>query len=386
MSSLRNHLPRRPSQGLTRIALAGLGLLLSSAALHQGPTPPSQVGQVSQAPKAEVSAEDGSFIQGMTISCQTWGWEWGTDGFGEELDALQALGVNWIAIHPYGGLRADGSISYREFDGQESDQDAAPAWLTRPIREAKARGMGIMIKPHIAYWGSPFSWRGEITFDDAEVDARFWASYRQWILDLASACSEADAFIVGTELELQLHRDAEWRELIRDVRGVTDANLSYCTNWDSFERVPFWDALDAIGVQAYFPVQPSHVGPGEVPAARDIRAAWEPWLERLRKTSEAAGKSVFFGELGYDNVESAAERPWEGVSRSRPSSEKGDLVQERCLNVAFEVMEANKDWLRGAFLWKWFVGSAGRANYELAREETRKIIKKAWGPTPIPAK
>ena len=384
MPSLCNHVLRRPPNGLIRTAFIGLGLLVTGAAFNQGAA--SSV-QVDQASKAEVSAEDGSFIQGMTISCQTWGWEWGTDGFGEELDALQAMGVNWIAIHPYGGLREDGSISYRAFDSQESSEiDAAPTWLTRPIREAKARGMGIMIKPHIAYWGSPFSWRGEITFGDAEADARFWASYRKWILDLASVCADADAFIVGTELELQLHRDAEWRKLIRDVRAVTDANLSYCSNWDSFERVSFWDDLDAIGVQAYFPVQPSNVEPGGIPAARDIRAAWEPWLARLKKTSEATGKNVFFGELGYDRVESAAARPWEGVSRTRPSSKKGELLQERCLNVAFEVMETNKDWLRGAFLWKWFVGSARYANFELAREETREIIKKGWGQVTIPAK
>ncbi|MFT5081383.1 MAG: hypothetical protein ACI9D0_002032 [Bacteroidia bacterium] len=381
MSTLRNHLPQRPLKGLVLIAQVGLGLLLCAAALDQDPV------AAGQASESEVSVEDGTFIQGMTISCQSWGWEWGTDGFGEELDDLQALGVNWIAIHPYGSLRDDGSISYRAFDSTEPNAtDAAPTWLTRPIREAKARGMGIMIKPHIAYWGSPFSWRGEIAFDDAEVDARFWESYRKWILDLAKVCADADAFIVGTELELQLHRDEQWRELIRDVRGVTDANLSYCSNWDSFERVPFWDALDAIGVQAYFPVEPSNLEPGAVPAARDIRAAWEPWLGRLRATSERVGKNVFFGELGYDSVESAAARPWEGISRSRPATEKGDILQERCLNVAFEVMEANKDWLRGAFLWKWFVGSSRHANFQLAREETRKIIKKSWGQTPIPAK
>ena len=384
MSTLRNHVPRRRQGVLIRISLVGLGLVLCASALNQEP-PASDPGHQDAA--VEISAEAGTFIQGMTISCQSWGWEWGTDGFGDELDALQAMGVNWIAIHPYGGLRDDGSISFRDFNSQEPNaMDAAPAWLTRPIREAKARGMGIMIKPHIAYWGSPFSWRGEIAFDDAATDARFWASYREWILELAEVCADADAFIVGTELELQLDREEDWRELIREVRLVTDANLSYCSNWDSFERVPFWDALDAIGVQAYFPVQPPMVDPGDLPAARDIRAAWEPWLARLQKTSEEAGKSVFFGELGYDCVESAASRPWEGIPRSRPATPNGDLVQERCFKVAFEVMETHKDWLRGAFLWKWFVGSSRHSNFQLAREETRKIIKKAWGQTPIPAK
>jgi hypothetical protein len=322
---------------------------------------------------------DGTFIQGMTISCQSWGGEWGTDGFGEELDRLQALGVNWVAIHPYAGIREDGSVSYREFGStSEGAIDRAPTWLTRPIREAHARGMEIMIKPHLAYWGSPFTWRGEIEFVDAARDARFWKQYRAWILDLADACSEADAFSVGTELELQMHREGEWRELIQGVRALTDAHLSYCSNWDSFERVPFWDALDAIGVQAYFPVQPQGLVEGDLPAAREIRQAWEPWLARLKATSERVGKVVFFGELGYDRVVTTAARPWEGVSRSRPASSDGDLVQERCLKVAFEVLEMNKEWLRGAFLWKWFVGSTRHSNFELDREELRQLIQTSW--------
>ena len=27
-------------------------------------------------------AGDAQLVRGMTISCQTWGWEWGSDGFG----------------------------------------------------------------------------------------------------------------------------------------------------------------------------------------------------------------------------------------------------------------------------------------------------------------
>ena len=114
--------------------------------------------------------------------------------------------------------------------------------------------MSICIKPHIAYWGSSFSWRGEIEFSREDAWDRFWRDYRAWITLLAEACREADGFVVGTELDRTLRFEDEWRALIADVRAHTGAPLTYAANWTDYQRVPFWDALDVIGIQAYFPL------------------------------------------------------------------------------------------------------------------------------------
>ena len=68
------------------------------------------------------------------------------------------------------------------------------------------------------------------------------------------ACREADAFVVGTELDRILNHEAEWRTLIAEVRSIMKVPLTYAANWTDYKRVPFWDALDVIGIQAYFPV------------------------------------------------------------------------------------------------------------------------------------
>ena len=61
-------------------------------------------------------------------------------------------------------------------------------------------------------------------------------------------------FSVGTELQIPaLQREADWRQLIKDVRAVYSGKLIYSANWyEEYEGIKFWDALDAIGVQAYF--------------------------------------------------------------------------------------------------------------------------------------
>jgi hypothetical protein len=117
---------------------------------------------------------DGTLVRGMTISCQTWGREWGTDGFAHELDALRELGVNWVAIHPYAGIRGDGTLEWRDLDPA-----APPDWIARPIREAHARGMSILVVPHIAQWGSPWKYRGEIELLEPAAVERFFADAQE---------------------------------------------------------------------------------------------------------------------------------------------------------------------------------------------------------------
>lgn len=314
-------------------------------------------------------------VRGMTISTRTMGSEWGSDGFEAELDRLQALGVNWVAIHPYAGIRGDGTVRFTEHD-----PDDPPAYLARPIAAAHARGMRILVKPHLAYWGSPFSWRGEIRFEDEAADARFWSGLRAWTVNLAEVTRAADAFVVGTELELQVAREAEWRGLIAEVRAVTDAHLTYSANWDGVERVPFWDALDVIGVQAYFPLV-ADAGPDGIPSSGDLRAAWEPHLARLEALSERTGRDVFFAELGYDRSETTHERPWIGAPRRTTPSAAAVTLQLRCLDVAFDVFEEQADWLHGGFLWKWFVPGSrrgGSTDFQLDNEAARGLLSRRW--------
>ena len=50
------------------------------------------------------------FFKGMTISCQTWGYEWATPEMKQSLDDLQNLGVNSFSIHPYARVYENGRI------------------------------------------------------------------------------------------------------------------------------------------------------------------------------------------------------------------------------------------------------------------------------------
>lgn len=301
-------------------------------------------------------------IRGVTVSTETWGAEWGTASMDATLDDLAALGVNWVSIHPYARIRADGLVEHRPFD-----PDDPPEWLARPLREAHARGMKLMVTPHLAYWGSPFAWRGAITFGSTPSWATFFASYRRWVVALARAARDADAFVVGSELDGTIDHEAEWREVVAGVRAVYPGPLTYAANWDRFERVPFWDAVDVVGIQAYFPVTKV---PDPDPAV--LHVEWERIDARLHAFSQRTGKHVVFTELGYDAGLSAAAEPW----ARGDGGPAGERLQRDCLRAALEAIDREESVI-GAFLWKWLPGDVG--DFELDRPDLREVVRQVWG-------
>ena len=306
-------------------------------------------------------------IRGMTVSTPTWGWEWGSDAMASSLTVLDEHGVNWVSIHPYARIRGDGTVSARPIDPENP-----PDWLVRPIHEAHARGMKVMIKPHLAYWGSPFSWRGAIAFPDPEARERFFTSYQAWMTSLAQAAAAADALCVGTELDQLVDYEQPWRKVIAEVRQVYAGPLTYAANWDQVHRVPFWDALDVIGVQAYFPILEEP--PAEVPTEAALAEGWARVMKDLRGLSEKHGRHIVFTELGYDAAAHAPVKPWQGGRGAL-----GQAMQQACTRAALRAIDSEPAVI-GAFLWKWFPGELQSGDFRMSSPPMRSLIRELWAP------
>ena len=304
-------------------------------------------------------------VQGVTISTHGSGRDWARVGpMMETMRELKRLGVEWIAIHPYAGVSGDGTLRF------EIDPAKPPAHVVRPIHAAHELGLKILIKPHLAYWGSPFKWRGDIEFDSDEEWRRFWTGYERWIVLLAEVSREADGFVVGTELDRTLAHQSEWRRIIGQVRERTRAPLTYAANWTDYERVPFWEALDAIGIQAYFPLTEE--------ATTNVERLARGWSERMRHLERFAAqhkRQILFTELGYNRSFNAAVEPWNAKS----DGEGAASFQELCMRIALRAIE-NEPRVVGSFLWKWFPEPypVGR-NFQLATPGMKRVISDAWG-------
>lgn len=324
---------------------------------------------VAFAPRSAVAAaadDPYAIVRGVTVSCPGAGLEWGSDDMVRTLGVLKNLGVNWVAIHPYGGIRNDGTVGRSRIDRLWED----PSWLTRAIREAHAQGIKIMITPHVAYWGTRFDYRASIAFEDEASWARFFDSYEDFIVRVAHLARDADAFVVGSELDRTVHREREWRRIIASVRREFRGPTTYAAGWDAYTRVPFWDALDAVTVQGYFPL----VQHEALPTDAELNAAWSRIIADLEGFGRSRGKPVVLGELGYNRSLAAAVRPWEYPQDEDPEAER---LQTRCLDAALAALSRSRG-VAGAFLWKWFPGEVARGNFLASTPAMRQVIARHW--------
>lgn len=265
----------------------------------------------------------------------------------ETLGGLSRMGANSVSIMPFAfqGAVDRPSLSFVHRSPQgETDEGTVHA-----VADAREAGMSAMVKPQI--WVGDGAFVGRIRMP-SDADWPVWfAAYRRFIVHhaIVAEASGAALFCVGTELMDTEGRTAEWRATIGAVRLATGAPLTYAANWATGAvRVPFWDALDLIGVDFYDP-------PTTDPAATDaaleagIRAAVRP----LTALARAAGKPVVFTEAGYPLAKASWIAPHDENSARPPDG--ADAA--RAIAAMYRAL-GNEPWWKGVYWWK--VYSSGR--------------------------
>ncbi len=306
-------------------------------------------------------------MRGVIISCPRAGQIWGTEAMSDALAEVTALGVEWASIHPYAWTGVDGSLRFRP--------TAETAYLSAAVDRMRRAGVRIFWKPHLGYWGS-FDWRGAIAFGDDEAAwRRFFDHYRAFIVDQAAFAQShgIELFSIGVEYESTMHREADWRRIIAAVRAVYDGPITYAANWDGLEKVPFWDAVDLIGVHAYFPL----AGDGS-PSRDEIAAGWRVHLEAIERLTVRHAKPIVFAEIGYNRHPRAASAPW---SYGTHDSEASRQLRRLLMEVALEVVEA-EPYIAGMFWWKWMPGGRDGRDFSLRESEAREALRRYWAGRP----
>ena len=305
------------------------------------------------------------FLKGMTITCPRFGQIWGTEHMVQAIREVRELGVEWIAIHPYIHIQSNGSLLFRR-PAHETE------YLVRAVEIARREGVDFFWKPHLSYWGS-FEWRGAITFDDEAAWQRFFTGYRRFIVDQArfAEAHHLPLFAIGVELEGTTHRP-EWRGILEEVREVYRGRITYAANWDRVAAVPFWDRVDVIGVQAYFPLSSA-----QSPSPQALARGWDRHLDELQNLSEGlGGKPVLFTEIGYNPATNAAREPWGYQVNNTPSARQ---LRRQLMDVALQRLP-QEPFLMGLFWWKWMPGThAGRSDFSMRDPEARAALLEAWG-------
>lgn len=272
------------------------------------------------------------------------------------LDLVQK-NVNWISQTPFGWQREHNSPDIGNQIGREGGMwGESDHGLRMTTRLAKAYGIKTILKPHIWLRDSQGKWRGEIQMNSEEDWQKWFSNYETFILHYAKIAEEEnmEMLCIGTELHRTcVEREADWRSLIAKIRAVYSGKLTYAANFaDEYEDVAFWDALDYIGVQGYFPVAKN-----ENPSLAEVKAGWLPHIKALEKASKQYEKPILFTEIGYKSTKDAGIEPWQwperAASRDLRASISSQEAQATLYQGMFEAL-SNEPFIAGFHLWKWY--------------------------------
>ena len=254
------------------------------------------------------------------------------------------LHANYVAIMPYGFVK--------NLDAPDIVYNSKKQWYGETLVGAKQyiqtlqqQNVNIMLKPQI------WVWRGKYTGDiemNSETDWKtLEVSYSKFILEYAQLAQDKDIeiFCIGTELEQFITQRPEyWNELIYKIKGLYKGKLTYAANWDEFKHTPFWEKLDFIGINAYFPISYN-----KTPSVEDCRTGWEKHKLLIQQVSKKLKKPILFTEYGYRSVYFTAKTPWKSERNITEVNLEG---QANALEALFDEFW-KEDWFAGGFLWKW---------------------------------
>lgn len=353
------------------------GLVLADLAPRTLET--SRAKRSAREPEAPRASLPDPFQRGISYAHSWRGGGYGTATSARTLWELRGMNVRWISLTPFGYMASPESTRVQMIHnrpGHETDRAMA-----LDIAEARRLGMRVLLKPHI--WIDHGSWPGDIEFENPEQFQRWLASYGGMILHYAEFAEShgVEALSIGCEFKgLTPKHEAWWRGLITQIRDRYSGRLVYSANWDEYDRIPWWDALDAVGVNAYFPLSESNE-----PTLNELLAGAAAVRRRLEAFHRRVEKPIIFTEIGYGSVSGAAARPWE-AERTAPVNLE---IQRRCYEAIAQTF-SDAEWLEGVYWWKWFSAASSRADgYDhdpfSPRNKPAEQVIEAWygGQAPI---
>ncbi|MBQ0734365.1 glycoside hydrolase family 113 [Aquimarina celericrescens] len=292
----------------------------------------------------------------------------------KEIEPVVKVNANWAAVMPFGFLR--------NLETPTVVFNVERQWWGERIEGAKKtiallnkKGIKVMLKPQIWVWRGEFT--GNINMDSEENWKVLENSYEEFMMLYAQLAQEMKVPIlcIGTELHTFVQtRPQFWGLLIKKIRSIYKGKLTYAENWDQFDKAPFWQELDYIGIDAYFPVAES-----QTPSIEELKEGWQKHKIDIMKLQNKVDKPVLFTEYGYRSVHYTGKEPWDS---NRIEGNFNFEAQNNALIALYEEFWS-EPWFAGGFLWKWFhnhgeVGGKRNNRFTIQNKPSEKIIQEFY--------
>lgn len=279
---------------------------------------------------------------------------------------LRETGAGWVQIVPtwYQDSLASSDI-------RPTDMSAGTDDVRTVISQAHDEGLRVMLKPHVDPQQDVD--RGQI----APVDREAWfRSYRSFIRRWASLANDqhVEQFCVGTELTSLAGERAHWLEVVADVRRVYRGPLVYAAHHYDYGAVSFWDALDLVGIDGYWPLAPR-----PTTDIAELERALAPVRTDLAAFAARTGRRILFTEVGFPSQVGAAVSPADDDVSTVPAQDQ-QAAAYRAVLSSF----AGQPWWAGVFWWVWAVPHTQRLDAPIALDHSARgkqaadVVRAAW--------
>lgn len=158
--------------------------------------------------------------------------------------------------------------------------------------------------------------------------------------------------------------DWYWSRLIDQLRNVYSGKMTIAANFDNYKDVRFWNKLDYIGINAYFPLRNLDSKKGQI---EQFKESWSDVLDEITAFKKEIGvpnHPVLFTELGYGNHSGSTLLPWQGFGFSVMDVADHDSLiiwknqpldhaeRNNAVRALYEVVKEKRFPLKGILYWK----------------------------------
>lgn len=287
------------------------------------------------------------------------------------MEGIVELGGKWVALIPYSIIR-EGRAEV-EYNHHGMWWGESLIGTSECIKMANKSGLKTMLKPHV--WIIGQGWPGKFDLKSEEQWLMWESSYRSYILEFAKVAQEqkVDLFCIGTEFRIAVvKREQFWRKLIKEVREIYKGKITYASNWDNYQNVNFWNELDYIGTDAYFPLS-KH----KEPNLQKLLSGWKKEGDKLKAFSEKWKKQIIFTEYGFRSIDYPSAFHNKDKSKLKPNMNN----QKNAYQAFFQTIWM-EDWFLGGFLWKWQfrdeIGGENDTDYTPQNKPAANVIQKYY--------
>ena len=298
-----------------------------------------------------------------------------------------ADGSNWVGIYCYVYFVSEADPVLNP----NNPQMPTDASIVAAIQAAHAAGQKVCLKLAL----SPEDGISSGNWMPANV-AAFMASYLPLVTHYATMAqaNHCEAFLVATELDTFAMADpASMRSMIAAARAVYAGLVSYAATKWFYEQITFWDAVDFIGIEAYFDLVPAaqantsntNVAAMVAYLSSGVQSNGLTAIPSMAALAAKNNKQIVFTEVGFMSVIGCAYQPWAS------STLLAHAVSNPDQTAAFQALleaTAGLAWFGGMLIWGWDI--VGKTEAQAVRDYTphykpaEQTLKAAWSTTPPP--